>query len=70
MPGGGVGTGYAEAFVAEIQHFVRCIVADAPMDTSFPSALRVMRVVDAANEAARRPRAVTVDEIHPTPRLR
>src|SRR6185369_5014388 len=53
MPGGGVGTGYAEAFVAEVQHFVRCIVANAPMDTSFPSAHRVMRVVDAAKESAR-----------------
>src|SRR5262249_49653436 len=47
MPGGGVGTGYAEAFVAEIQHFVRCILAREPMDTSFGSALRVMRAVDA-----------------------
>lgn len=52
MPGGGVGTGYAEAFVAEVQHFVRCILADEPMDTSFDSALTVMRVVDAAAEAA------------------
>lgn len=52
MPGGGVGTGYAEAFVAEIQHFVRCILADQPMDTSFASALHVMRVVDAAIAAA------------------
>ena len=34
MPGGGVGTGYAEAFVAEVQHFVRCILSGTPMDTS------------------------------------
>jgi len=66
MPGGGVGTGYAEAFVAEVQHFVRCIVANAPMDTSFPSAHRVMRVVDAAKESARQAAPVTVDEIHTT----
>jgi len=52
MPGGGVGTGYAEAFVAEIQHFVRCILAGTPMDTSFGSAHRVMQIVDAAQEAA------------------
>ena len=52
MPGGGVGTGYAEAFVAEVQHFVRCIVANTPMDTSFPSAYRVMRIIDAAQESA------------------
>ena len=52
MPGGGVGTGYAEAFVAEIQHFVRCIISNTPMDTSFPSAYRVMLVVDAAQQSA------------------
>ncbi|GAB89796.1 Gfo/Idh/MocA family protein [Gordonia rhizosphera] len=63
MPGGGVGTGYAEAFVAEIQHFVRCILAGEPMDTSFPSALRVMRVVDAASLAAADGTAVDIDTI-------
>jgi predicted dehydrogenase len=62
MPGGGVGTGYAEAFVAEIQHFVRCILADEPMDTSFGSALRVMRVVDAAIEAAGTSTSVEIAE--------
>jgi predicted dehydrogenase len=60
MPGGGVGTGYAEAFVAEVQHFVRCIVANTPMDTSFSSALRVMQVVDAAQESALRAAPVAV----------
>ena len=63
MPGGGVGTGYAEAFVAEVQHFVRCIVADEPMDTSFSSAHRVMRVVDAAQESALRAAPVAVTNI-------
>jgi predicted dehydrogenase len=63
MPGGGVGTGYAEAFVAEVQHFVRCIVANRPMDTSFPSAYQVMRVVDAAQESALRAAPVTVASI-------
>lgn len=62
MPGGGVGTGYAEAFVAEVQHFVRCILADTPMDTSFPSAHQVMRVVDAAQQSAQRASAVAVDD--------
>ena len=52
MPGGGVGTGYAEAFVAEIQHFARCILSGTPMDTSFPSAYRVMLVVDAALQSS------------------
>jgi predicted dehydrogenase len=63
MPGGGVGTGYAEAFVAEVQHFVRCIVANRPMDTSFSSAHRVMRVVDAAQESARSAAPVAVADI-------
>lgn len=61
MPGGGVGTGYAEAFVAEIQHFVRCILADQPMDTSFSSAYAVMQIVDAAQQAARSASPVAID---------
>ncbi|RDH79821.1 gfo/Idh/MocA family oxidoreductase [Mycolicibacterium moriokaense] len=63
MPGGGVGTGYAEAFVAEVQHFVRCIVSNTPMDTSFPSAYRVMRVVDAAQRAAATGASAVVDDL-------
>jgi predicted dehydrogenase len=63
MPGGGVGTGYAEAFVAEVQHFVRCIVANTPMDTSFASAHRVMRIVDAAQESAHCEAPVTVANV-------
>ncbi len=66
MPGGGVGTGYAEAFVAEVQHFVRCIIANTPMDTSFPSAHRVMRVVDAAQQSAQQAAAVAVDDLSST----
>jgi predicted dehydrogenase len=67
MPGGGVGTGYAEAFVAEVQHFVRCIVADTPMDTSFSSAHQVMRVVDAAQESALRTAPVAVATVNNAP---
>ena len=63
MPGGGVGTGYAEAFVAEIQHFVRCILADEPMDTSFSSAYRVMQIVDAAQQTARSGESVLIENI-------
>ncbi|QSE95049.1 Gfo/Idh/MocA family oxidoreductase [Rhodococcus pseudokoreensis] len=66
MPGGGVGTGYAEAFVAEIQHFVRCILARTPMDTGFPSAYRVMLTVDAAQRAAETGTAVSLDEVDTT----
>lgn len=53
MPGAGVGTGYAEAFVAEIQEFLRSIDADRPMDTSFATATEMMNVVGAASESAR-----------------
>jgi predicted dehydrogenase len=63
MPGGGVGTGYAEAFVAEVQHFVRCIVSGTPMDTSFASAYRVMLVVDAAQRSAATGASVVVDDL-------
>lgn len=62
MPGGGVGTGYAEAFVAEVQHFVRCIVSGTAMDTSFPSAYRVMLVVDAALKSAATGGSTVVDD--------
>ena len=63
MPGGGVGTGYAEAFVAEVQHFIRCIVSGTSMDTSFPSAYRVMLVVDAAQQSATTGRSIVVDDL-------
>ena len=64
MPGGGVGTGYAEAFVAEVQHFVRCIISGTPMDTSFPSAYRVMLVVDAAQQSAEHAAPVNIDDLN------
>lgn len=52
MPGGGVGTGYGEAFVAEVQEFVRCVRDHTPMDTDFATALRMMNVVGAAFDAS------------------
>jgi predicted dehydrogenase len=64
MPGGGVGTGYAEAFVAEVQHFIRCIISGTPMDTSFPSAYRVMLVVDAAQRSAEHAAPVNIDDLN------
>lgn len=65
MPGAGVGTGYAEAFVAEIQEFLRHVQAGTPMDTDFAAATRMMRVVDAAFSAAhtRQPVAVGGSEV-------
>ncbi|UQN28182.1 Gfo/Idh/MocA family protein [Brachybacterium kimchii] len=61
MPGGGVGTGYAEAFTAEIQEFVRSVGAGTPMDTDFAAATAMMRVVGAALESSRTGGAVDVD---------
>lgn len=52
MPGAGVGTGYAEAFVAEIQEFLRCVRDGSPMDTNFSTAVSMMGVVGAALDAA------------------
>jgi predicted dehydrogenase len=53
MPATGVGTGYAEAFVAEIQEFIRCVRDNRCMDTSFNTALAMMEVVEAALESSR-----------------
>lgn len=60
MPGGGVGTGYAEAFTAEIQEFLRCVRDGRPMDTGFAEATRMMEVVDAALTSARGGTAVAI----------
>lgn len=60
MPGAGVGTGYAEAFTAEIQEFLRCVKAGEPMDTSFATATQMMDVVGAALESAMTGAAVRV----------
>lgn len=60
MPGAGVGTGYAEAFVAEIQEFLAHVTAGTPMDTDFATASRMMRVVDAALRSAESGRATQV----------
>lgn len=61
MPGGGVGTGYAEAFTAEIQEFLRCVGAGTAMDTDFAAATAMMRVVGAALTAHRSGTAAPVD---------
>lgn len=60
MPGAGVGTGYAEAFVAEIQEFLRHVMSGTPMDTDFATATRMMNVVGAAFESASSGRSVPV----------
>lgn len=60
MPGAGVGTGYAEAFTAEIQEFLRAVSAGSRMDTDFTTAEQMMRVVDAALESSRVQGPVTI----------
>jgi predicted dehydrogenase len=44
----GVGTGYGEAFIAQVQEFLRCALAGQQMDTDFAAAAHTMRVIDAA----------------------
>lgn len=61
MPGAGVGTGYAEAFVAEIQEFLRCISDRRAMQTGFHTSTSMMRVVDAALKATKSGRPVAID---------
>jgi predicted dehydrogenase len=54
----GVGTGYGEAFVAEMQDFLRAIVEDRQLEADFSAAVASMRVADEIIEkaGARRPR--------------
>lgn len=54
MPGGGVGTGYGEAFVAEIQEFVGCVLTGQAMSTDFDTAVATMAVIEAAQQVAAR----------------
>ncbi|MEY4989124.1 MAG: hypothetical protein RI933_757 [Actinomycetota bacterium] len=48
MPATGVGTAYAEAFIAEIQEFLVAIQKGTKMATDFKTAEQMMKVVDAA----------------------
>jgi predicted dehydrogenase len=60
MPGAGVGTGYAEAFVAEIQEFLVAVNTNTPMSTGFAEAHQMMKVVDASLESAKNNKPVTL----------
>ena len=57
----GTGTGYGEAFMAEVQEFVAAATLGAPIDTTFAATVHPMRVVQAALDSAaeQRPIAVT-----------
>lgn len=56
----GTGTGYGEAFMAEIQEFVAAVALDEPIATTFAATVHPMRVVQAALDSARSGQAVAV----------
>ncbi len=56
----GTGTGYGEAFIAEIQDFLVAVTAGAELGSSFEAAVHPMRVVGAALESARMAHPVDV----------
>ncbi|MDU0967974.1 MAG: Gfo/Idh/MocA family oxidoreductase [Actinomycetaceae bacterium] len=61
MPGRGVGTGYGEAFIAEIQEFVRALAYGTPVTTPFSEAIPTMKVIQAAQASARKGAPVPVE---------
>lgn len=60
MPGRGVGTGYGEAFMAEIQEFVRALVKGEQVSNPFSEAIPTMKVIAAALESAETGKPVAV----------
>lgn len=60
MAARGNATGYGEAFIAQMQEFLKSVIAGEQMDTSFDVAARTMRVVDAALASASEQRPVAV----------
>lgn len=63
MPGAGVGTGYGEAFIAEIQEFLRCVRDETPMDAGFAEAYKMISVVEAGLRSAASGSPVTVSDV-------
>lgn len=52
MPGRGVGTGYGENLIGEIQEFVAAIVGGGEVTVPFAEAIPTMRIIEAAEKAA------------------
>ena len=52
MPGRGVGTGYGENLVAEIQEFLAAVVGRGEVTVPFAEAIPTMRIIEAAQRAA------------------
>ncbi len=63
MPATGLGTGYGEAFIAELQQFLTSVLTKTPMDTSFDEAYETMLAVEAAMRSAQRGTPVRMDDI-------
>lgn len=59
MAARGSTAGYGEAFVAQAQNFIRCVVNGTPMDCDFEAAAQTMRVAQAVLEADAHGAAVT-----------
>lgn len=62
MPGRGVGTAYGEAFIAEIQEFVRAVTRNdqSIVMTPFREAVPTMKVIESVLEAAASGKAVKI----------
>lgn len=60
MPGRGVGTGYGEYLLAEIQEFVAAVSGDGTTTVPFAEAVHTMEVIGAAQQAAVEHRSVTI----------
>lgn len=52
MPAHGVGTGYNEAFVTQVQIFLRALTGNGTIDTTFAAAAKTMDVIEACRVAA------------------
>lgn len=52
MPGRGVGTGYGENLIAEIQEFVVAVVGKGEVTVPFTEAIPTMQIIEAAEKAA------------------
>lgn len=52
MPGRGVGTGYGENLIGEIQEFVAAVVGKGEVTVPFAEAIPTMRIIEAAEKAA------------------
>ena len=63
MPATGLGTGYGEAFIAELQQFLNSVITKTPLDTSFDEAYETMLAVEAAMRSAQRGTPVRLDDV-------